>query len=408
MRIRTLGLIGSVMIAVSAAFVGYFSVHGVDRRSFVTSEPSPVFGNEGDADVSASETPVETPSRALFVSGWLPYWAKEAGAASLRGRYGLFSEINPFAYGVDKGGALVDKPHIGAAPWQALFDEAEGSGTVIVPTILWADAEAMHRIFSDPILQGRHIDAIVSMLDANNFFGVDIDYEGKDIADRDAFSSFLKSLHERLVADRGKTLNCTVEARTQDDPPAGFSGTRAMSFANDFSALNEYCDRVRIMAYDQVFQIHRAKVFEDSAKVPAVPNADNAWVEASARYALRFISPDKLVLGVSTYGWEFGLEKTPDGYRYTRLKSISYPDALEEARSAGVTPTRTQGGELSFRFRSHGGERIVTFDDSESVREKIDIARKLGIRGVSLFKIDGRTDPDVFDALYGLREGSVR
>jgi|GEM_PF-829914 len=357
--------------------------------------PESVTGDRRDVSPSAGA------ERKLFVSGWLPYWAKEAGAASLRGKLGLFSEINPFAYGVSADGSLVDKSRIDMSPWPELIAEAKRENVSIVPTILWGDAEAMHVTFSDPTLLDRHADAIVAMLDANGFSGVDIDYEGKDIADRDAFSSFLERLHEKLAADSGKTLSCTVEARTQDDPPDGFTGIRAMSYANDYAALDEYCDSVRIMTYDQVFQTHRANTFEERGDVPSAPNADNRWVEESARYALRFISPDKLVLGVSTYGWEFRYEKTADGYRYTRVRSIGYPGALEEARADGATPARTEGGELSFMFQARDGGHIVTVDDGESVREKIDIARKLGLRGISLFKIDGLTDPKVFDALDG-------
>lgn len=42
---------------------------------------------------------------------------------------------------------------------------------------------------------------------------------------------------------------------------------------------------------------------------------------------------------------------------------------------------------------------VVTVDDAESVAEKIAIAKKYKLRGVSLFKIDGLTDPKVFEIL---------
>lgn len=108
----------------------------------------------------------------------------------------------------------------------------------------------MRKIFSDSKLRGNHADKIVAMLEKNYFSGVDIDYEGKEIADKDDFSLFLKILHEKLQAWQNKVLNLTVEARTRDSPPAGFVGTSAMSYANDFSALNENCDSVTVMAYD--------------------------------------------------------------------------------------------------------------------------------------------------------------
>ena len=351
------------------------------------------------ANLAVTTNKQEQPKPALSISGWIPYWAKDAGAASLTGKMNLFSEINPFAYAVNADGTLVDTMKIDVAPWSGLFAEANREDVRIVPTILWGDASAMHRTFSDSTLLDRHVAVIISMLDRHGFPGVDIDYEGKDIADRDGFSSFLTKLHEQLSADKGKTLSCTVEARTQEDPPEGFTGIRAMSYANDYAVLNRVCDSVRVMAYDQVFQIHRANTFTSSDPEPTAPNADDRWVEEVMRYALRYISPEKLILGVSTYGWEFRVEKVSEGYRYTRVKSISYPDAMTEARLADVTPTRTDGGELSFTYQATDGEHVVTFDDTESVRRKADIVKKLDFEGISIFKIDGQTDQKFFEML---------
>jgi spore germination protein YaaH len=338
----------------------------------------------------------------FFVSGWLPYWAKAGGVASLQNHIGDFSEINIFAYSVDANGNLVDTSKIGSAPWPDLRSEAEKQNVKIIPTILWGDAQAMHKIFSDSNLLHKHIANIVTLLDQNNFSGVDIDYEGKDIVDRDNFSAFLKTLHEKLLSDK-KTLNCTVEARTEDAPPAGFTGIRAMSWANDFSALNSYCDSVRVMAYDEVFQIYRSNTFKANDLAPAAPNADNRWVEQVMQYALKFIVPEKLILGVPTYGWEFQYQKIANGYQYARVKSVSYPDALAEARSAGVTPVRTDGGELSFTYQAGDGMHIVTFADAASVQDKINIAKKLELKGISLFKIDGLADPQIFKILAEIK-----
>lgn len=337
-------------------------------------------------------------SKSFFVSGWLPYWGKVAGADSLSRNLNLFTEINPFAYGVNPDGSLVDKMQISSAPWPELLKNASKDNVRIVPTILWGDAAAMHKVFTSSELLNSHIDAINEMLAKNNFSGVDIDYEGKDMADRDNFTLFLKALSGKLAAV-GKSLNCTVEARAEENPPAGFSGTRAMSWANDYEALNNYCDTVRIMAYDQVFQTYRANTFESSDATPSAPNAGNDWVAAVMGYALRYITPEKLILGVPTYGWEFKLEKISQGYRYTRVKSVSFPEAMEKATKANVTPERNQGVELSFVYKNATGEDLVDFSDSVSVRQKIDLAKSLGIKGISLFKIDGLSDSKLFAVL---------
>jgi spore germination protein YaaH len=334
----------------------------------------------------------------FIVSGWLPYWQKVAGVDSLNGKLKIFDEINPFDFGVSPDGDLIDTVGIDKAPWPTLRAEAEKNKVAIVPTILWGDAEAMHNTFANQKLLDHHVDAIVEILTKKNFPGVDIDYEGKDVADRDNFSLFIKALHAKL-ASVDKSLTCTIEARTQDSPPQGWAGTRAMSWANDFSVLNEECDSVRVMAYDQVFQVNRANTFGDTSETPLAPNADSKWVKEVLQYALKQISPQKLMLGIPTYGWEFKLEKVSQGYRYSRVKSISYPDAIEEAANAGIQPSRTGGGELNFVYTAKDGQHLVTFEDAEAVKQKILIAKDLHIKGVSFFKIDGLSDPQLFPAL---------
>ncbi|MDD5396535.1 MAG: glycosyl hydrolase family 18 protein [Candidatus Moranbacteria bacterium] len=345
--------------------------------------------------------PVLVGQKPFFVSGWLPYWAKETGVNSLEGNLKIFDEINPFDFGVTPDGNIVDTVGIDNAPWRKLRAEAEKENIKIIPTILWGDAAAMHRTFANPELLDHHVGAIVDMLADKNFPGVDIDYEGKDIVDRDNFSAFVKTLHSKLQA-AGKSLSCTIEARTEDSPPAGLVGTRAMSWANDHVALNENCDSVRVMAYDQVFQINSSNTFENLSEIPSAPNADNKWVQQVVQYALQKISPDKLVLGIPTYGWEFRLTKLDKGYQYVRLKSISHPDALKEASDANVTPVRSDGGEMTFTYVAKDGKHIVTFEDAEAVRQKIEIAQKLNIKGISLFKIDGLSDPQLFPMLTKL------
>lgn len=368
-------------------FVGHFF-----RQKHAEQDPGIPRQNEEQRSV------ILQPAAPLFISGWLPYWRKNEGVASLDGKMLLFNEINPFAFGVHSDGSIVDTLRIGSSPWTTLRAKADTAKATIIPTILWTDAPAMHATFSDMDRLNKHTDAIIALLAKENFSGVDIDYEGKDIADRDSFSVFLENIHTKLRTV-GKSLSCTVEARTEDIPPEGLIGTRAMSFANDFSALARSCDTVRLMAYDEVFQIHRSNVFENANQAPSVPNADMAWVESVVRYALRYISPEKILLGVPTYGWEFQYEKRPQGYRYTRVKSVSYSEAIGEAQAARTVPVRDSGGEESFVYTVSGGNHIVTFSDAESVRQKIGLAKTYHLKGISLFKLDGLADPELFSIL---------
>lgn len=364
------------------------------------SQPIQFATHEIDQPAAEKETKkIATENQPLFIAGWLPYWSKSPGAASFEENIALFNEIHPFAFEVNSDGSLKDVLQIKNQPWPDLISQAQSKNISVNPTILWGDAAAMHNVFSDSSLLNNHIGSIDKMLADNNFPGVDIDYEGKDIADRDLFSNFLKLLHEKLAAN-SKTINCTVEARIGNVPPAGWSGTRAMAWANDYSALDKYCDTITIMAYDQSFLVNGTKSsFEDNSNIPHAPNADNSWVENVIKYTLQIIDPQKMILGVPTYGWEFTYNKTPTGYSYTRFQSVSFIQAMAEAQKTGSTPARDSGGELSFTYQSDGQNHIVTFSDADAVRQKIDLARKYALKGISLFKIDGLSDPALFSTI---------
>lgn len=393
-------LIFLIFPAIILAGAGWFWAASKNKT-----EKIPIHENVAAPDTPKEKTGIgseETPADFL-VAGWIPYWRKNEGIAALEGNLENFTELDPFAFGVSLDGNLIDTAKIDEAPWPSLFVKARERGIKIVPTILWTNAAAMHKVLANPALSEKHIKAIIEMLEAHDFSGVDIDYEGKDAADKDNFSGFIKKLKDSLSA-KGKTLSCTVEARTEDAPPPEFSGTRTMSWANDLSVLGENCDQVRVMAYDQVFQVYRDDTFETVGEEMSAPNADLRWVGEVIEYFLRYVPKGKLVLGIPTYGWEFSVSKTADGYRYTRIGSLNYPAAVEKAEKYNVSPVRTPGEELVFTYKTSKGENLITFEDVEAIRRKIELAGNFGLAGVSFFKLDGQGPPDFLTMLADDRD----
>ena len=59
--------------------------------------------------------------------------------------------------------------------------------------------------------------------------------------------------------------------------------------------------------------------------------------------------------------------------------------------SAASALTTTQNTNLSYR--------LVTWQDSQAIADKVALAKQLGIRGVAVFKFDGGQDPKMWDVL---------
>ena len=373
----------------------------------------------------------------LEFSGWMPYWRSATSTADVLPHLSQLTEVNPFGYTVKNNGTLYDALTIGSPPWSTFIRAAQATHVLVVPTVMWSDGSAIQRVLSNPQLRGIHERAIIAMVKANGFDGVDIDYEGKYADTKDYFSTFLKELSLGLG---GKRLDCTIEARTPPDsafakPPA------QLDYANDYTAINKYCTRVRLMTYDQEsIDLLLNKAAANANQIYA-PLSDPAWVEKVANLAAQTISKNKLVIGAATYGYEYDVTATPDGsFHYKLLWSFNPRYATDLAKTVNITPSRNSAGEMSFSYlatstpasiakaimktkppsyppTSSGdnvGARALAYaektgtavdfhlmwwSDASAIADKVALAYKLGVRGVAVFKFDGGEDQGMWSIL---------
>lgn len=388
------------------------------------------------------------------VSGWLPYWRTATSTADALQHLDTFTEVNPFGYTVKQNGTLFDAAKLTEEPWLTLQKTAQAKKIRYIPTVMWANGDAIHRILSKQKTRVALEDEIVAMVKQNGFDGIDIDFEGKKAETKDYFSTFLKGLYQRMG---NKWLMCTIESRTPiADRYAGTTPPRdAGKYANDFVAINKYCDRVRIMAYDQMgIDLSLANAHNNELYAPV---ADPAWVEKTIRFAMKTISKKKIEIGIATYGYEYDVTAYADGYMYDLLWSFNPGYALSIARSYGVSPLLNSTSEMNFSYtptstaaaipppeasttpmisgneavvsaptpaasasttsmisgneiatsalaiasstNTHSTFRLMWWSGAQAIADKVALAKKLGVRGVAIFKIDGGEDPAMWNVL---------
>ncbi len=391
----------------------------------------------------ASVAPLEThaassKSSSLEISGWIPYWRTEAGTKDAKAHLANLTEVNPFGYTVKSDGTLNDALKVQGKDWQSLFKAAKAKKVRVVPTVMWSDTNAIHTVLSDSSKRASHIAGIVKMVQDNDFDGVDIDYEGKKADTRIYYSAFLKELSEALG---DKLVMCTIEARMPLDsryvgtPPPG------IEYANDLKEINTYCDRVRIMTYDQQTADVKLNKIAREAKEIYAPIADTKWVESVITYMAQDIDKKKMVIGIATYGHIYQIMPNSDGsgYGYTRLEAFNPRYATDLAKTYRITPIRNRAGELSFSYvpkdqpaglptqkalaalapkgtasanlaaagalvlaQTKGTQapiQYLTWSDSGAIGAKVALAKKLGVKGVAVFKIDGGSDSKMWRVL---------
>ena len=367
----------------------------------------------------------------LEVSGWVPYWRAATGTQDTLPNLSALTTVHPFGYSVKNDGMLADTAKLTEEPWVLFLAEAKKKKVRVIPTVMWSDAAAMHRILSNQKTRIALEDEITALVMQNNFDGIDLDFEGKWAETKPYFSTFLKGLYQRMGK---KWVYCTIESRTPLDsrydgtPPAD-----ATVYANDYVEINKYCDRVQIMTYDQGaidVKLNRARA------APYVPVADPGWVEKVITLAAKTIPKKKLILGIPTYGYEYSVKPLSQyGYSYDRLWAFNPRYATDLAKELNIPPVRNGAGELSFMYKEATGKKkrkpdksesitqgglapaatlysqaalaaqfeppfnIVWWSDAQAIKDKMDLAKKLGVRGVAIFKLDGSQAPGFWEVV---------
>lgn len=404
-------------IACSSATLGY-GVYGPKTQAVLT----------GNAPLS-----VALKSKDLEFSGWIPYWRTATGTKDVFPHLAQLSSVMPFGYTMHNDGTLADTARLTEEPWTSFIAEAKKQGVKVVPTVMWGNGDSIHKILSNTKTRIALEDEIAKVVKDNNFDGIDIDFEAKKHETIDYYSIFLKGLYQRMGK---KLVYCTIEARMPVEDRY-FDGQvvplDAMDYANDYKALNKYCDRVEIMAYDQGVIARR---LNKARMAPYAPVADPAWVESLVTLAMKDIDKKKIIIGVPTYGYEYLVTPVPgDGYKYKVLWPFNPKYATDIATQLGITPSRTSANEIGFSYDANrlkavaptGAEstktqqviatsttvaenaalstsgqqpfNFLSWSDAVAVADKVALARKLGIRGVAVFKFDGGEDQKIWEVL---------
>lgn len=382
--------------------------------------------------VITAATPAPTSARTTFeVTGWIPYWRAATGTIDVLPHLGDITEVNPFVYTLKSDGTLLDNGKLDEEPWKSFIVEAKAKGVRVIPTVMTGNGDLLHKLLSNTTSRIALEDRIADLVKEKDFDGIEIDFEGKHAETRDYFSTFLKGLYMRMGQ---KWVMCDIESRTPID--SRYYGAEipadAGIYANDFVAINKYCDRVKVMAYDQQgIDLELASQAASSSKLYA-PVADPVWVKKVIELMSKSISKNKILIGVPTYGYEYEVTAYANNeYMYDILWTFNPGYAWPIAQQYGITPERNTAGELYFTYtpnvpgssasqgpisaiiaataasayadslNSHMSFRLMDWPDAASIAQKVALAKELGVRGVAIFKWDGGEDPNMWNVLKG-------
>ena len=303
---------------------------------------------------------------------WVPGWGS-AQLNSIQLNAGALTETNPFWYQWNSDFTIAKKSYsaVENPTWRAAM-----TGTLIVPTITNSlgsgfDRNIVVQMLSSAANREAHANHIVKLVLDQGYDGIDIDYERVPTSSRANFTAFIATLSQKMRAVN-KKLSICVYAKTSDAENWDGAG------AQDWSALGQLADSIKIMAYDYSYSTSAAG-----------PIAPLAWLDGVARYATSVIPGNKIIIGLPFYGYDWSGNSGTD---------VSYATAMATAQRVGATVTRDNNGEATFSYSG----RTVYFQDATSYKRKIDLLKQNhpSIGGFAAWAA-GMEDPDVWKVIKG-------
>lgn len=318
-------------------------------------------------DTDTTEEKLEKAELSANVSSHLVWWDQDNGFDSIQNFGKYMYSVSPFWYELTIDGEI--EPFSGAEDSE-IIEFLKGNDIKILPIISNEfERDRLSDILQDDTKKQEHIEAISQLVE--DYDGISLNYENLNEEDKDNYTNFVKDLAEELHSN-GKILSVHLHAKTEE--PGTWNGPQSQ----DWEALAQHCDKLKIMAYD-----YHWSTSEGGAIAP--PD----WVEDVVKHAKELIPAEKIYLGIPFYGYDWIDEVGSD---------VTYSKAIKVANLNEATvqfDADTQSPFFSYRDNDSLLHE-VWFENSESTKAKLEIAKEYEIGGVDFWRL-GEEDPDAWE-----------
>jgi spore germination protein YaaH len=310
------------------------------------------------AGTAEENLPVELPpeNRELPVSAFAEVWGYLLSGRENAFRGGMpLTDIGYFGAEIDMYGKLVDVPNprnvrnFGGR----LHMVAACNGRALSHFVL-AEGSPERRTLIADLLRA-----------AENFDGLQIDFENIPPRDGRAFLSFLAELRSGLS---GKLFTIALPARTRP----------VNADVYDYVKIKPLVDRILVMAYDEHW----------SGSRPG-PIASMGWCRRVAEYSLETIGREKLIMGLPFYGRAWGHISPSRAYLYSGIQTI-----IDENN---VSDIHRENGIPSFDYDVTVSVKVY-YEDDYSLSARMEMYRSMGIRAAGFWRI-GQEIPSVWNLI---------
>lgn len=224
---------------------------------------------------------------------------------------------------------------------------------------------------------------VAPIMKNNGFTDLNLDIESVIIASDEArtnFTTFVKTVKQQMDKENLGTLTIDVS------PIVLFK-----KYLIDLNSIGGLVDYVVLMTYD--FHYQGSSVTGPVSPNAGAGNSEEFDTEVSVKEAMHIIPPEKILLGVPLYGYEWEtIDNTPHGGTIPAsglvISNRRVEDQIKSCTNCTVTFDDT-AKELLMIYKDDktGSYHQIYFPDEKSVSEKVKLADKYDLGGIALWAL---------------------
>ena len=336
-----------------------------EEISYANQIPYPYRLAVGQALLLESGTSLST-GRSAVANGYAyPYISPWVLRQTLPYLTGMFV----FSYGFTVEGELLSP--VPSDAWMLETAEEFGRDSILTLTPLGPDGRfsnnLIHGMLENEEGKERLMEELLAEMRRSSFSGVDVDFEYILAEDRDLFTGFVAELTRRMNAE-GYRVSVALAPKTSADQPG------LLYEGKDYRGLGEAATEVLLMTYEWGYKYG-----------PPMAVAPLNKVRQVVEYALTEIPPEKILLGVPNYGYDWIL---PFVRGESQAVTIGHVEAVQIAINNGVPIQYDETAQSPFfLYERDGVMHEVWFEDVRSLERKYDLIREFGLRGMGVWQI---------------------
>lgn len=280
------------------------------------------------------------------------------------------TELSIFSYGFTENGQLIAP--ILDDTWMTQEARALRTFPFLTLTPLGADGRFNNNLISAVVHSQeairRLILSLAEVMVQKGYEGLDIDFEYIKAEDRDAFSEFVRIMTTVMNAF-GYEVSVALAPKTSDDQQG------LLYEGKDYAALGAAANHVLLMTYEWGYTYS-----EPRAVAPV------NLVRQVVEYAVTVIPPEKIMLGIPNYGYDWAL---PFERGVTRAYTIGNVEAVQRAIRYGAEILYDEIARTPhYNYTDENGiDHEVWFEDARSMRAKYALIGEFGLRGIGCWQI---------------------